>query len=129
MDPAVPPLLTCAMIILLAMMTLSWLSAKESFEAAALSSAATLDAAKRTGLVLPTSRDVLLDPRKTIAIQGHTLPLANDPEAIQYDEDVRKPTVDGSENAPRSLAMFSYNQCSLECCPGVGGKDNTGKRQ
>lgn len=122
--PMVPPLLTLGIVMLLAVVTLAWISgpAKEWFAPASVDAATSKPTPWKDPLRLPASRDVLLDPSKTIAVQGHTVPVAMDPAAGSgYELDTRKPPVDGTDAAPRSLAMFSYNKCSLDCCPGVGG--------
>ena len=63
-------------------------------------------------------RNVLLSPNDTVYVQGvltlpsqSLLPMASDP-----DEDNDKPTVDGSKTAPKSLFMFAYNKCDMNCC-------------
>ena len=122
MPASVPPLLTLAVVMLLAVLTLAWLAgpAREWFSQPAPVEKDTVG--WRDPLKMRASSEVLLDPARTLAVQGHTVPVAMDPAAGPgYELDPRKPPVDGTEAAPRSLAMFSFNKCSLDCCPGVGG--------
>ena len=48
--------------------------------------------------------------------QGNQLPVDNDPQLYQFDN-IDAPSVDGDKKSPKSLFMFSNNQCRPECCP------------
>ena len=58
----------------------------------------------------------------TYAPQGTPLPLENTPVLLQ---NTNAPEVDGTPNAPKSLAMFAYNKSRPECCYGVNGGYST----
>jgi len=58
----------------------------------------------------------------TYAPQGTPLPLENTPVLLQNND---APEVDGTVNAPKSLAMFAYNKSRPECCYGVNGGYST----
>ena len=57
----------------------------------------------------------LLSPENIVVLQGSQVPDSM-PATINWDTHASLPTVDGTNNAPRSLFMFAYNQCSPSCC-------------
>lgn len=57
--------------------------------------------------------------------QGTPLPLKGSPLLLESSKDI--PTVDGTPNAPRSLAVFAFNKARPECCSvGNGGYSTSG---
>lgn len=59
--------------------------------------------------------NVLADHQKIVVFQGSSMP-DKMPAAIQWDQYAELPTVDGTQNAPKSMFMFAYNKCSPSCC-------------
>jgi hypothetical protein len=64
----------------------------------------------------------LLDPKKTVFIQGAGVPNAGEKMGVN-DNDVELPTVDGSPDTPHSMNMFAYNKVAPECCPSTYSTD------
>jgi hypothetical protein len=91
-------LVTCATVLLLALMTLhlfmSWRVAKETFA----------PTASKLGPIGVNDKNKIKDPR-------------GDKTGSGYVHDESLPSVDGTKDAPRSLSMFSFNECSPDCCP------------
>lgn len=102
-------LLTCATVLLLALMSLyllaSYRMARETFSSSS-SSPSTF------GPIGVNDNRKILDPRKTS-------------DKAAYEHNVDYPSVDGTADGVRSLSMFGYNKMSPECCPntysGEGG--------
>lgn len=76
-------------------------------------------------------KDVKLNeliPKKELAVfQG--VSADNTPlQSINFEDDEMKPSVDGSQNGPKSLFMFAYNKVSPDCCIGErsGGYSTNG---
>lgn len=97
-------ILTCATVLLIALMSLHLLSsyrlAKETFAPAAASDLGPIG----------TNDDIkIVDPRPNPS----------------YEHNTALPSVDGSATAPRAMSMFGYNRVSPDCCPnqymGSGG--------
>lgn len=58
----------------------------------------------------------LVPPEKVIVYQGNGVP--DQPVApMTYDQHGSFPSVDGTEEGPRSLFMMSFNKCDPSCCP------------
>ena len=56
----------------------------------------------------------LLD--NNVLYQGNQLPL-NVSNKYYFDDNESAPNVDGEKGSPKSLFMFSNNECRPECCP------------
>ncbi len=62
----------------------------------------------------------LVDKEKVVTSYGTSNPLKTSPMFLEYDKDIV--TVDGTDKSPSSMAVFSYNRSSPECCKfGNGG--------
>lgn len=62
------------------------------------------------------TQKALLGLGNTVFFQGTTLPLNSQMKGT-LTNDLNAPTIDGSVDAPHSLAMLSFNKASPECCP------------
>lgn len=61
------------------------------------------------------NQNILLDPNRMEIYQGLTIPSKYRPTKMDTTNPMF-PSVDGTENAPRSLHMMSFNRCAPECC-------------
>lgn len=58
----------------------------------------------------------LLSPDKIAIIQGNGVP-DKDMGSIVFDEnDPAAQSVDGTEKGPKSMFVFAYNKCDINCC-------------
>jgi len=58
---------------------------------------------------------VIRSPKDVNFVQGATVPLKD--FSTRWEDDGNLPSVDGSKQAPHSMAMLSFNNCSPDCCP------------
>ena len=59
----------------------------------------------------------LLDRDNVYVFQGSQMPDKEPKEPVVFDQgDPSVTTVDGKKNSPKSMFMFSYNECKPECC-------------
>lgn len=67
---------------------------------------------------LKKSPEQLLDPDRMEVYQGIPIPDKFKPLAADANADINPsmPSVDGTNNAPKAMYMFSYNRCAPECC-------------
>jgi len=61
--------------------------------------------------------------RSAFLVQGHTAPDVT-PPVSKPDHGPETPSVDGTQDAPKSKFMFAYNQCRPECCPSTYSCDH-----
>lgn len=84
----------------------------------------TLVASRREPFV--ESTNALISPDKLVVVQGLGVPDVPIAPSMPDPNDSSAPTVDGTENGPRSKFLFAYNACRLDCCPTSGGYSCSG---
>lgn len=69
------------------------------------------------GIDNTSHREHFIDPEKLVLYQGNTLPLDGN-ISVGYSPmyPATLPTVDGTNEAKRSMFSFSFNECKPECC-------------
>lgn len=68
----------------------------------------------------------LIPPEKLVVVQGLGVPDVPIEPSKPDTTDVSAPTIDGSDNGPRSKFYFAYNECRPECCATSGGYSCSG---
>ena len=62
----------------------------------------------------------LINPKQLAVIQG--VPATNTmTKPLVFDEHAELPAVDGTNNGPKSMFVFTYNKVSPQCCDGSSG--------
>lgn len=62
----------------------------------------------------------LIPANKLVVVQGNGIP--DIPiESSKPDNDLSAPSVDGTEDGPKSKFLFAYNECKPSCCATSGG--------
>lgn len=68
-----------------------------------------------------SSDNKLIPTDKLVVVQGNGIPDVPIEPSKPDTNDNSSPSVDGTEEGPRSKFLFAYNQCKPSCCATSGG--------
>lgn len=76
---------------------------------------------KKGGHYLKQNDKKLLEPENVYTLQG--TPTGLEDSVTFADPAANYPSVDGSDDSPKDMFVFAYNQSSPECCPSTYSTD------